>query len=534
MKRSILSALAAIFLTCAGLTACTGTGEPGGEPGDAGTTDAMAPDATASDADVQDAGQTQDAGDGGFDSGWFFGTDCPPVAPSSVPVDSPRILILGPSSSIAAHLQGILASDSSFTSPVVTGMAIASDPTDPTDILGGVSLMNFFYQPVGRDERLAPLAEPWSYVVLLEVGGSFATVYPELHFEGVRALACSARAQGAKPVVLMPWDADPTATGEVTYRVANGTKSVVVPAGYAWEQAQAIGSLDWELHGGYLAAAMLYSTLTGRDAGATSYRPTGIPEDQAIELAAIARDTVVSEAGKVHYQGAFHGRVEMWTVTPGGDFWFMDSGTSSEQIWYDRMNEILPKTGFTPQGTQIGYTNAEKTFDQAALDNALPYFQAEQYRILFARRYALNAQSIATSGVQTDLQVQVWDRHADSDPSDGIEAIEMLEYMSTTVYDQARRCGSAWTPYHLMFAKLKTMRPSVQLLSDGTHATYPVGYGLATMSVVSRTGLHPSTEGLDADTLLAAQLAEETIRQLSALSVTGVSVPDDPNARPKP
>ncbi|MDD5306990.1 MAG: hypothetical protein PHU25_06685 [Deltaproteobacteria bacterium] len=526
-----LARLAAL-LACSGTAACAGGSEHGradGAPWDASTFDAAMPDAN-----VEDAATAGDAGDGGPDSGWSYGIDCPSASPSLVPADSPRILIMGPSTTIAVHLQGILASDSSFTAPVVTGMAIASDPTDPTDILGGVSLMNFFYQPEGRDERLAPLAEPWSYVVLLEAGGSFAIRYPELHFEGVRVLACKARAAGAKPVVLMPWDADPASTGEVTYRVANGTKSVVVPTGYAWQQAQALGSLDWELHGGYLAAAMLYSTLTGRDAGATSYRPAGIPEDQAIELAAIARDSVVSEAGKVHYQGAYHGTVETRTLAPGGDFWFMDSGTSSEQIWYDRMNEILPRAGLAPRGTQIGYTNPQKSFDAACLDNALPYFEGQQYRILFARKYDLDAAAIAAAGAQTDLQVQVWDRHADSDPSDGIVAIEMLEFMSTTVYDQAKLYGSALVPYHLMFARLKTTRPSVQLLSDGVHATYPVGYGLATMSVVSRTGLHPSTDGLDSDTLLAAQLAEQTIRQLATLSVTGEPVPDDPSTRPTP
>ena len=74
----------------------------------------------------------------------------------------------------------------------------------------------------------------------------------------------------------------------------------------------------------------------------------------------------------------------------------------------------------------------------------------------------------------------------------------------------------------------------MQLLSAGTHAPYPVGYGLATMSVVSRTGIDPQTDGLDDDTRLAATLAAETIRQLAALSVTGAFVPDDPSTRPAP
>jgi len=332
--------------------------------------------------------------------------------------------------------------------------------------------------------------------------------------------------------------------GELAYRVANGTSSVVAPAGSAREATAE--PVDGGADGGFIpvptcggadlfvTAATLYSTLTGRDAAATSYRPTGIAAGEVERLAGIARDTVATEAGRVHYQEPFHGVVEMRTAAPGRDFWFMDSGSSSEQIWFDRMNEILPKAGFTPQGTQIGYTNPEKLFDTACLDNAGPYFQAEQYRILFARGYSVDATTIATTGAQTDLQVQIWDRHADADPSDGIAAVEWVEAMSQYTYGMAKYWGATMTPFHLMFAKLKTMRPSVQLLSDGTHATYPVGYGLATMSVVARAGIHPSTDGLDDDTRLAAQLAEETIRQLASLSVTGAFVPDDPSTRPTP
>jgi hypothetical protein len=130
------------------------------------------------------------------------------------------------------------------------------------------------------------------------------------------------------------------------------------------------------------------------------------------------------------------------------------------------------------------------------------------------------------------MQVQVWDRHADNIPADGVEAVAMMEEELTATYDEARALGLTMTPYHLMFSKLKTMRPSVQLTSDGTHATPTVAYGQATMSVVSRTGIHTSTTGLDSDTALSSTLAEETIRQLSSLSVSGLLVPDDPGTRP--
>jgi hypothetical protein len=208
--------------------------------------------------------------------------------------------------------------------------------------------------------------------------------------------------------------------------------------------------------------------------------------------------------------------------------WFMASGSSSEQIWVDRMNDVLPRAGYAPQGTHIGFTNPEKVFDSAALTTAGPYFDANQYGVLLARTYSVDAATIQNTGHQSDLQVQIWDRHADGLATDGVDAINMMDARLNDTYAQATEQGLVLVPYHLMFAKLKLARPSIQLTTDGTHATGPVGYGLATMSVVARTGLSPDTSGLDGDTKLAAELAESTIRQLRALSVTGVTVPDAP------
>jgi hypothetical protein len=523
---------------------------------------AMDQDAGATSADAAappDAAVATDAGAA------FFGTDCPPAAPpSSLPAGSPRILILGPSlhgafarfekpradipampptlpdaHAIAAHLEGMLTADPAFGAPVVTATTIERTSTVAGG--GGTSLMNFFYLPGGRAARLAPLAEPASYVVLLDElfdpanrNASAEALYPEIYFEGVRVLGCLARAAGAKPVVLMPLSpaGDAAMRAPLSYRVANGTGSILSPGGIAWD---AVGAepADWPAQGPFVAAATLYSTLTGRNAADGTYSPPGIDAGRAAMLARVAFETVESEAGKVHYQDPWRGVMEVRTAT-APDLWFMDSGSSSEQLWFDRMNEILPKAGLAPHGTQIGYTNPYKIFDAAALQTALPYFRQQQYSVLFARGYYLSAGSITATGAQTKLQVQVWDRHDDSDPSDGIAAVGRLEPRFTDLLAQARGLGLVAIPYHLMFSKLKTMRPAVPLLSDGTHATYTVAYGLATMSAVSRSGRSFPTDGLDSNTRLAAQLADETIRQLSALSASGVFVADDPNTRPRP
>jgi len=477
-----------------------------------------------------------------------YDTDCPAAQPSLLPADSPRILIVGPSPEVdglVLHLQGMLDGDSAYSDSLVTGVASASQ--SETDIsVGGVSLMNFFYRPEGREGRLSPLTRPWSHVVLLEAAAKVG--FPELYFEGVRVLACHARAAGARPLLLMNWfylpepgvpDSNSIRHHEVTYRVGNGTGSVVVPAGYAWDAVGMTGpDVAWGLDDVFLASATLYSTLTDRSAADTGYLPDGMGSDHGAHLADTALETVRVEAQKTHYETAYKGRVEMRETSAVGDLWFMASGSSSEQIWVDRMVEILPRADLTPQGTLLGYTNPSKVFDEASLEVAAPHFEQQQYSILFARGYGgdvndgFDATTIRNVGAQPDLQVQLWDRHLDSDPSDGVMAIERMEYLLTGRWRIAWYRGLALIPYHLLFAKLKTMEPSIQLLSDGVHATFPVGYGLATMSLVSRLGIGASVEGLDPDTRLAAQLAEETIRHLSSLSVSGAFVPDDPSSRP--
>ncbi len=490
------------------------------------------------DASVAPPAPTENEGDGGSPRAGKYGTDCPASAPPSVSPSSPRILILGPHdgapAAIASDLQGMLSRDPAFSAPAVVALEIeANSSTGPAEN-GGSSLMNFFYFPEARAQRLARLSEPWSYVVLLE-RSVVTLVAPEIYFEGARVLGCAARAAGAIPIVLMPASSIPetAAVGSVAYRVANGTEAVVAPAGYASNDARpSTSSVLSSREHAFIAAASLYTTLTQRRAHDTGYHPTEIAAEDATRFATIAFDTTVSEAGKVHYQGAYHGTVETRNVPPGSNLRFMASGTSSEQIWIDRMNAIVPKANLVPHGTLLGPTNASKRFDETSASSAAPYFEAQPYQILFARGYDVDASAVAPSGTQPDLQVQVWDRHFDVDSSDGLSAIATMEYALERTRFEASNRGLAWIPNHLAFAKLKTMRPSVALLGDGTHATFPVGYALATMSIVSRTGAYLSTDGLDPDTRLAAELADETIRQLSTLSASGKVVADDPSTRP--
>ena len=63
--------------------------------------------------------------------------------------------------------------------------------------------------------------------------------------------------------------------------------------------------------------------------------------------------TLAAHATKSHYDAPFASVVERRTYDGGATFAFMDSGTSSEALWQDRMTEILPKLGLTPAQVTI-------------------------------------------------------------------------------------------------------------------------------------------------------------------------------------
>ncbi len=494
------------------------------------------------------AGAGGSTGAGGEGGGVPQLGECPMGTPSELPAGSPRILIIGPESlydeptAIAVHLQGLFSGDPAFDAPEV----VVQHTDTAADYASSVSLAGFWYTPAGREERLAVLDEPFTWIILLE-DPRIALQYPELHFEGARVVACGARTAGAKPILVQSYDAlagDTAMRGEIAYRVGNGTGTPVVPAGYAWEAftktlPQPAGgdlppppSPPYSTAARFTAAASLYSAITGKSAADTTYRPADVEPDLVTALAAAAQDTVEAHEEMTHYEGPFDSAVQLQTMEPPPELWFMSSGSSSEDIWFERMNEILPMLGITPKGTAIGYCNDTKTFDEACLEKANEHFGAAQYQILFAREYSIPSATIAP-GMQDGLQGQVWDRHYDADPADGATTVAALELGSKHGIIQARALGLAWIPYHLMFAKLKTARPSVPITSDGIHATYPVSFALAAMSVQSRTSLLVPTDGLDDDTAAAVLFGDETLRQLSSLSQWGTFVADDPATRPK-
>lgn len=486
-----------------------------------------------------------------------------------------RILVLGPASAqpqaIAQHLGALAEAD-----PALAGMAVAAEAYSQGELL------SYHYAWTGREERLARLDEGWDAVVIIE-GRPLATMAPELHFEGVRGVAERVRAAGAIPVLLVsepvpyvfaepvdgqrcsdfcrfavdgdcddggpgadfmvcelgtdcvdcgprPAEASPAALLlDHSYRVGNGTGSVVVPASYASHLAFA-GSAEWPV----VAAVSLYTAMVGRDASALVPALEGVDAARWRELAEAALAAQQEADRTVWYTGPFRGSVRIESLDPlPGTFRVMTSGTSSEAGYATAMRALLTREGVAHAVTEIGNCNDFRSFDSVCLARAATHFDDNEFHVLYARYYDVDDADIRATGPQPALQAQAYDRHWDETGNDGRSALDEIYDRTMYVYEPARRRGVAFLPQHINFARLKLEVPAANLLSDGTHATSAVQAGLAAMSYVARTGRSPGRASLSGEAEAAVRLGELTVRQLAALSTTGEHIPDVPSERPR-
>lgn len=377
-------------------------------------------------------------------------------------------------------------------------------------------LLGFAYRWTERDTRLAPLAEGWDIVVLID-GEPMPFWSAGAHFEGARVLAEFAIEGGAQPVLAT------NGGGEITsrsYRVGNGLGIPVLPvqdvlaeSGAAQSQAPAV-----------IAAALL-NELTAVPGGP----PEGTDADSWEGLLSAAARVRADETPR--YEGPWRGAVRIDPLALPDTYNFMIAGTSSERGWRTHMTQLLEREGVAQSSVSLGQCTMYRSVDQACAELAAPHFAEREYMTLYARAYDVNVSALQDLGA-TNIQAQIYDRHWDATANDGTDALDQIEDRTLWVPGVATDQGLTWLPQHINFARLKYESSAASLLTDGVHATTAVQDGLAAMSFVSRTGLSPSTEGVSEESAIAIRNGERVIRQLSALSKSGDFVPDVPAERP--
>jgi len=170
----------------------------------------------------------------------------------------------------------------------------------------------------------------WDYVIL--IGDPYTMEYtPGMYAHGVAQVAKEVSKGSAETMLLMPWPGSGSSSSithykEVVYRAGRSGGIKVVPAGLAWEASnQNLGSAHPTNNGAYLAAASIFSKMTGQNAAtASTYNYND-------SLASTAYSTVNSNAGKSQYTGdiKFQSPYRM-LEDKRRDIHFSSRGTSTE------------------------------------------------------------------------------------------------------------------------------------------------------------------------------------------------------------
>lgn len=194
-----------------------------------------------------------------------------------------------------------------------------SAPVGPTldtsrETRGGYDLRGHW-----RRRAVRQRIERGRYHAVVIQGHSMAAIRdPQGFVEYVRLFAQHVTAAGARPILFQTWARHPRsrvydryqlgdpsemlARIDATYaEVARTLHLPVAPVGRAWERASA-ELPDVQLHrrdgthpalaGSYLAACVIYGTISGRDPRHTTWRPWPISRSQAARIRAVAAESL--------------------------------------------------------------------------------------------------------------------------------------------------------------------------------------------------------------------------------------------------
>lgn len=225
--------------------------------------------------------------------------------PAPVAAELQRILTDDESIEVAVN---VVAEDIHLSKDVLTGYGQGGEEYEWTYY--GHSLVQYLFWPDGQAPRLANLAgegeADWDQVVIAGDPYILSTM-PGYYALGAGKVAALAFEGGAQPRLLMPWPQDESTASiehlaEFVSRAADGApiSLPVVPVALAWDALDADLKDSAAVHptpnGAYLAAAAIYSQLTGRSAALSAY-------DYDNALAEGAAAAVADQAGQVHYSG---------------------------------------------------------------------------------------------------------------------------------------------------------------------------------------------------------------------------------------
>jgi len=184
------------------------------------------------------------------------------------------------------------------------------------------TLLGWWYNPDIAAARNRLLAGQYDWLLMRE-SDDIVDGYPELFFEGVRAVSAGAQAKGMRPALLLApkpvstfRDKRTSALAATFYRVGDGCGVAVIPAGFGWVDALTHNRLTGDSPikaraSAYLAAAGICCWLTDSKLPKAALETDWTTKRTTESLAASAYDATRKAAVTRHYAGPFSGVVRI-------------------------------------------------------------------------------------------------------------------------------------------------------------------------------------------------------------------------------
>jgi len=403
------------------------------------------------------------------------------------------------------------------------------------------TLLGWWYNPDTQDARAQLLDGNYDHVLLAESEDIIRT-YPEIFFEGVRAISEGFRATGATPALLMM--AKPPASfrdrrliplADTTWRVADGCGLTVHPAAFGWLDALTKNRITSDFPqraraNAFMAAQAIFCGLANDRTPRAMLDADWAPRRTVEALATSARESVQAAKLPRHYTGPFSGVVRMDARNAKRLSVYLPSTIEDDpiRIHFQYICAAASQDLFIRSITDWhtdGFDRASVPFDLvfADLRQMTQHLDPENY-----------TSSALTTNQLRKICTAVFCRTPESD----IQPEAMLRNLEKTLiegYDYAQANRIAFIPYQAAWARAWQLNPALVAPTATGAPNDWLAYMLANMIYTTATGRYQPVPESDKPSLSnpehphrfhaqTARIGYETIRQLATLSTAANTV----------
>ncbi len=396
------------------------------------------------------------------------------------------------------------------------------------------SLLGWWYHPDEAAARDQVLRGRYDLLLLAE-SEEVVGRYPELFFEGVRAISERAAAAGIRcALVLLAKPAESfrdrraESLAATAYRVGDGCGVGVVPAAFGWTEAlsrnRITGNSPVRLRAyTYLAAAAIYCDLADERLPKAALETDWTTKRLAEPLALSAREAVQRARVTQHYAGPFQGVVRIEPRLKPRLKIYAPSAVEDDPL---RLNlQAVLDAAFQEWFWRTPGDWYRDGFDRNACPFDLVLGERGQMET-FLDRERYTSRDEATTNQSACLAVYV--RNPGGNP-DGADVLRHLEGVLMEGYDFARQSGQVFIPYQVAWARAWQQNPELVRESAPGRMNDWLAFMLAHMAYTLITDRYqPPTERAKPSLSHAehprgyheacARIGFDTMRQLARLS----------------